>query len=278
MRSFALERPRENFHKFGKVQSEAKLQEMRFCVKSGKFLGFMRSERGIEVNPQKIEAIARLLKPRCIKNVQRLHGCITALGRFIFKSAERCLPLFKALKASKANFKWTEECSQAWKDMKNQLSKLPLLGSPNIGETMFLYLSFSDLVVASILIKEVESKQHPVYFVSKALNDAESRYSNIEKLAYSLVISSRKLKAYFESHPILIYINVPLRQVFHKMDQSDRMLRWSIKLCGQDITFMPRTTIKVQALTDFLVEGSFTEENIGRFEPTVDPWTMIVVE
>lgn len=82
-------------------------------------------------------------------------------------------------------------------------------------------------------------KQYPVYFVSKALNDAQSRYSNIEKLAYSLVISSRKLRVYFESHPIVMYTNTPLKQNFHKLDQRGQMLKWSIELCGQDTSFIP---------------------------------------
>lgn len=104
---------------------------------------------------------------------------------------------------------WSEKCSKVWKNLKSHLAKLPLLQSLNTRETLFLYLS-SDLAVALVLIKEEGPKQHPVYFVNKALNGAESRYSNIEKLAYSLVISTRKLRAYFESHPVVVYTNAPL--------------------------------------------------------------------
>lgn len=78
--------------------------------------------------------------------------------------------------------------------------------------------------------------------MSKSLNNAESRYSNIKKLAYALVISERKLRPYFESHLIVVYTNAPLLQVFHKLDQSRRMLWWSIELCGQDVTFVPRSS------------------------------------
>lgn len=80
-----------------------------------------------------------------------------------------------------------------------------------MGETLYLYLSISDLAVTSMLIREKGVKQHPIYFVSKVLHDAETRYSNIEKLAYALVISARKLKAYFESHPVVVYTNAPLK-------------------------------------------------------------------
>lgn len=74
----------------------------------------------------------------------------------------------------------------------------------------------------------------------------------MKKLAYSLIVSTCKLKAYFESHPIVIYTNAPLTQIFHKI--------WSIELCGLDITFLPRATIKAQALAYFFVENSFNEE------------------
>lgn len=132
------------------------------------------------------------------------------------------------------------------------------------------------MAVASLLIKEEGPKPKPVYFISKTLNGAKSRYSNIKKLAYSLVISTQKHKTYFESHPIIVYTNAPLRKVFHKMHQFGRMLLWSIELCGQDITFVPRTTIKVQAMVDFLAKWSFKEESINGLEPKIPPWTMMV--
>lgn len=69
-----------------------------FGVKSGKFLGFMTLERGIKANSHKIEVILRLAVLWCVKDIQRLNGCIAALGRFILKSVEKCTPFFNALK------------------------------------------------------------------------------------------------------------------------------------------------------------------------------------
>ena len=72
-----------------------------FGVTSGKFLGFLVNERGIEANPDKIKALLDLQEPRCIKDVQRLNGHIAALGRFISKSAEKSLSFFRALQKNK---------------------------------------------------------------------------------------------------------------------------------------------------------------------------------
>lgn len=133
-----------------------------------------------------------------------------------------------------------------------------------MGETLYLYLAVNDHSIASVLIREVEGKQLPIYYVSKVLNRPETRYTNIEKLAYSLVVTTRKLRIYFESHHIIVYTNAPLKQIYHKLDQSRRMLKWSIELCGYDINFAPRTLLKGQALANFLVENSFSEnENLA---------------
>lgn len=116
--------------------------------------------------------------------------------------------------------------------MKQYLQSPPLLSLPEIGKVLYLYLSACNLIVASVLLWEVANKQLLVYYVSKILNGPESRYPNIEKLAYSLVVAACKLQIYFAAHTIVVYTNAPLKQILHKMDQSRRMLKWSIELCG----------------------------------------------
>ena len=65
-----------------------------FAVRAGKFLGFMVSQRGIEANPEKIQAILDMRPPRRGKEVQKLTGCIAALNRFVSRSTDKCLPFF----------------------------------------------------------------------------------------------------------------------------------------------------------------------------------------
>ena len=69
-----------------------------FGVSLGKFLGFMVSHRGIEANPNKIQAILNMEPPRNIKEVQSRNGRVTALNRFVSKATDKCLPFFKVLK------------------------------------------------------------------------------------------------------------------------------------------------------------------------------------
>ena len=129
-----------------------------FGVSSGKFLTFMVHQRRIESNPDKIRAVIDLLPPRKAKDIQKLNGMIVALSKFISKLTDRCLPFFKALK-HKGDFCWTSECQAAFDDLKTYLQKPPLLAKlsqakPTTGETLFLYLAFSEVAVSSVLVKE----------------------------------------------------------------------------------------------------------------------------
>ena len=71
-----------------------------FGVMAGKFLGFMVSQKGIEVNPDKIQAIMEMAPPRNIKEVQTLNGKVAALNKFVSMATDKCLPFFRILKKS----------------------------------------------------------------------------------------------------------------------------------------------------------------------------------
>ena len=112
-----------------------------FGVSAGKLLGFLVSHRGIEANPAKIKAIEVMRPPSRSKEVQKLTRSLAALSRFISRLAERALPFFKLLWFGP--FSWTEEAEQAFQELKQHLTSLPVLVAPEPGETLFLYLAAS---------------------------------------------------------------------------------------------------------------------------------------
>ncbi|KAM2097487.1 hypothetical protein ACFX1R_021028 [Malus domestica] len=168
-----------------------------FGVGSGKFLGFMISQQGIEANPEKIKAVIDMKEPVTSKDIQSLTGKVAALTRFISKATDRCAHFFKALKGSKKYITWTDEFAEAFKNLKYYMSKTLLLSKPEVGDTLIIYLSVSASAVSLVLIRKNGNVEWHVYYASKALQDAETRYSNIEKLALALVMSARKLRPYF---------------------------------------------------------------------------------
>ena len=127
-----------------------------FGVVSGKFLGFMVSQRGIEANPEKVQAIINMASPRIVKEVQKLTGRITALNRFVSKATDKCLPFFKTLKQA---FTWTDECEEAFQDLKRYLSNPTFLSPSKEGENLYLYLAVSTTTVSAALIREEAKKQ-----------------------------------------------------------------------------------------------------------------------
>ena len=124
-----------------------------FGVRAGKFLGYLITNRVIEVNLDQIEAVKRL-KPRSSpKEVQVLIGMLTALNRFIYKFADQCCPFYQLLKKWKG-FQWSEECDKAFQELKEYLMRAPMLTAPEPGEDLFMYLSVSEHAMSAILLRD----------------------------------------------------------------------------------------------------------------------------
>ena len=122
-----------------------------FGVGSGKFLGYIATHRGIEVNPDQIKAINNLQSPRNPKEVQKLTGMVAALNRFIFRSADRCRHFFLLINKWKG-FEWIEECVTAFQQLKDYLAWPPIMSSPEPDEVLFAYITVAPYAVSWVLI------------------------------------------------------------------------------------------------------------------------------
>ncbi|KAK0607684.1 hypothetical protein LWI29_018587 [Acer saccharum] len=251
-----------------------------FGVSSGKFLGYLVTQRGVEANPDQIRSIENIESPKCMKDVQKLTGRVAALNRFISKSSEKCLTFFNILRKNKA-FEWNDDCERALQDLKTYLKSPPLLSKPKDNETLFIYLAVSDTAVSAVLVREEDSNQHPVYYVSKTLLDAETRYSRLEKLALALMMAACKLRLYFQCHSIKVLTAYPLKNILHKPELSGRLTKWAVELSEYDISFHPRSAMKSQVLANFITdftpgEGVQAEQELVAFTETATPGRWIL--
>ena len=152
----------------------------------------MVTHRGIEVNPDQVKDINKLQPPWNPKEIQRLTGMMAALNRFISRSADRCRPFFLLMNKWKC-FEWTEECAQAFQQLKDYLSHPPIMSSPETDEVLFAYITVAPHAVSLVLIRVDNGKQRPIYYVSKSLHDAEIHYLPLEKAILAVVHGTRKL-------------------------------------------------------------------------------------
>ena len=230
-----------------------------FGVGSGKFLGYMVTHRGIEVNPDQINAINNLRSPQNPKEVQKLTEMAAVLNRFISRSADRCRPFFLLINKWKG-FEWTEECATTFQQLKDYLARPPIMSSPEPDEVLFAYIAVAPYAVSLVLIRVDGGVQRPAYYVSKSLHEAEVHYLPLEKAILAVVLGTCKLPHYFQAHTVVILTRLPLKTILQSADYTGRVAKWGTILGAFDIKYMPRTSIKGQVLLDLLAE--FTEPQI----------------
>jgi hypothetical protein len=141
--------------------------------------------------------------PVFVKDVQKLKGRVVVLNRFVSRAAERSLPFFQVLRSTK-NFQWSETQKQAFHELKDYLSNMTKLCPPEPRSPLLLHVSTSNSAVSAVLVQEKEEegklKKIPVYFASETLSGSKIFYSELEKIAYAVIMAARKLRHYFEGH------------------------------------------------------------------------------
>ncbi|GJX67369.1 reverse transcriptase domain-containing protein [Tanacetum coccineum] len=246
----------ETFDNLWRINMKLNPKKCSFGVEEGKFLGYMVTSEGIQANPKKTKAIADMQSPRTLKEMQSLSRKLAALKRFLSRSTEKSLPFFETLKditkENKDEYRWTKSAEKAFQEMKKVIVELSLLNTPVKEETLYVYVAAATEAVSAVLLTERKGKQCLIHYVSRTLNEAERNYAPLEKLALSLLHMSRRLRRYFEAHPIKVIKDQPLKQILNKAQASGKLAKYSVELGAYNITYEPRNAIKGQVLDDFL--------------------------
>jgi hypothetical protein len=214
---------------------------------------------------------------RDLKGVQKVLGCLAALSCFISRLGEKGLPLYRLLKKHE-RFSWTVDALEALDKLKATLDHAPILTPPRDGEPLYLYVAATTQVVSAVIVVERTEEGHtlpvqrPIYYISEVLSETRTRYPQIQKLLYAVVLARCKLRHYFEAHPVMVVSSFPLGEIIRNPDAAGRIAKWSMELMGETLAYAPRKAIKSQILADFIAEWMDTQLPLPQIR--AECWTL----
>jgi hypothetical protein len=198
------------------------------------------------------------------------------LNRFISRSGERNLPFFEILKSAEV-FQWVPAQQKAFEKLKQYVIDLTTLTPPSPGAPLLLYVAASHSAVSVALVQEKLDgqikKQVPVYFVSEVLSLSKKNYTELEKVLYSMLMASRKLRHYFQAYHIIVPSSQPLKDIMRNREATGRIGKWAAELNEFNNDYVHRSSIQSQALADFIADwmpGAQEEET----NKDAKAWTM----
>jgi hypothetical protein len=187
------------------------------------------------------------------------------------------MPLYRLLRKTE-RFTWTPEVEEALENLKALFTSAPILLPPHCRRSpLDLRRRYHSGGQRRDRGRETRRRhalpiQRPVYFISEVLSETKIRYPQIQKLLYAVILTRRKLRHYFESHPVTVVSSFPLGEIIQCREASGRIAKWAVEIMGETISFAPRKAIKSQVLADFVAEWVDTQLPTAPIQPEL--WTM----
>jgi hypothetical protein len=126
------------------------------------------------------------------------------------------------------------QADAAFKELKKMLSTVPILAFPLPKELMLLYIAATNTVVSAVVVVEREeegkSVQRSVYYLNEVLSTLKQNYPHYQKMTYGVYMAAKKLKHYFQEHPIRVVAEAPISEIISNKDASGRIANWAIEL------------------------------------------------
>jgi len=245
---------RKLFERLRKFKLKLNPAKCTFGVRFGKLLGFIVSQKGIEVDPDKVFAILEMPHPCTEKEIRGFLGRLNYIARFISKLTSISDPVFKLLRKNQTK-EWNEDCQAALEKIKEYLQE-PLILCPSVpGRPLILYLIVLDGSMGCVLGQHDETgkKEHVIYYLSKRFTNCEQRYSVLERTCCALVWVSHRLRQYMLSHTTLLISKMdPIKYIFEKPTLTGRIARWQMVLSEYGIQYVTQKAIKGSVLADYL--------------------------
>ncbi|CAB0040695.1 unnamed protein product [Trichogramma brassicae] len=215
-------------------------EKVHFLRKEVGFLGHIVSERGVEMDPKKIEVMTNFLRPKTVRNVRQFLGMAGYYRRFIQGFSKIAKPLHDMTKKG-VKFEWTSKQETSFKTLKTCLTTTQILIFPDFSKPFTLTTDSSDLAIGAVLSQERDGFDHPIGYLSRVLNEAEVNYSTTEKECLATLYAMYHYRPYLLGQPFtLVADHEPLNWMHNRKDPGQKLMRWMFKFTDYQYTFKYR--------------------------------------
>lgn len=255
--------------------SEAELsisrKKSKFCMRKLRFLGMIISERGIEVDESKIEAINNIKRPEQLKQLQSFLGMTGFFRRFIDQYAHIAAPLSEMTKGQNKTLVWNEDANEAFEKLKTAMKSAPILATPQYDQPFVLECDSSNWCAGSVLMQYIDEQPRVISYFSMKYTPAQRKYSTTEKECLSVILSIEKFRPYIDMVRFKVVTDhASLLWLCNLKDATGRLARWALRLQCYDIEFVHRPG-KDHVVPDML-SRSLDLIDTGLFDKTQDQW------
>jgi hypothetical protein len=268
-----------------KASLKLNFAKCKWCQKAIKYLGHIISKDVVKTDEDKVKTIKNWQEPRNLKQLQQFLGLAGYYRKFIRDFARIAAPLY-ALTKKDCNWKWNEDCVDAFSKLKLALMSDPILRMPNFGIQFHIYCDASGLAVGGVLCQTEYGAEYVIAYASKILKGAEIHYSTSEKEMLAVLYSIKTFRCYiFGTEFLIITDHAALQYLLNIKDLNGRLARWSMYLQSYFFKIIHRAG-KKHANADALsramvnmvdeVELLTAKQMMGVFDDVtlknVDPW------
>lgn len=205
-----------------------KIRKCKFFASEVTFLGYNINRDGMTMNSQKAAVINSMPLPTNKKQLQAFLGTCNYYRIFIENFAQIADPLYDLLR-KQVRFTWTEAQTKAVNILKAKLANAPIMKFPRYDLPFHLYTDASDTGIGAVLMQSHDGVLHPVFYISKTLNQAQRAYSATKKEALALVFALEQFRHVILMYDITVYTDhLPLLGALQKPTKDECLQRWAM--------------------------------------------------